>query len=187
MKKMQKGFTLIELMIVIAIIGILAAFAIPAYQDYLIRTRVSEGLNLAEPAKLAIGTDVAAAGDLGRIAATWNSQANNSGANSKYVTSILFTTAGPAAAPGADDGEITITYEAAQVGVGATTLVLTPWVRVSNRTANPVRLVAALTAGNSGVIDWSCQSATATTATAQFGGAGTLGAVEARYAPSQCR
>ena len=189
MKKMQKGFTLIELMIVIAIIGILAAFAIPAYQDYLIRTRISEGLSLAEPAKLAIGTDVAAAGDLGRIAATWNSQANNSGANSKYVTSILFTTAGPATAPGANDGEITITYQADQVGVGAAanTLVLTPWVRISDRASNPVRLVAALTAGNSGVIDWSCQSATATTATAQFAGAGTLGSVEARFAPSQCR
>ena len=52
--KLQKGFTLIELMIVIAIIGILAAIAIPAYQDYTIRTKVSEGLNLAGAAKLAV-------------------------------------------------------------------------------------------------------------------------------------
>ncbi|HRD71348.1 MAG: pilin [Legionella sp.] len=50
----QKGFTLIELMIVIAIIGILAAIAIPAYQDYTIRARVAEGLNLASSAKLAV-------------------------------------------------------------------------------------------------------------------------------------
>jgi type IV pilus assembly protein PilA len=52
--KMQKGFTLIELMIVIAIIGILAAIAIPAYQDYTIRSKVSEGLNMAGAAKLAV-------------------------------------------------------------------------------------------------------------------------------------
>ena len=54
MKKMQKGFTLIELMIVVAIIAILAAIAIPAYQDYLIRTQVSEGATLSDGAKTAI-------------------------------------------------------------------------------------------------------------------------------------
>jgi type IV pilus assembly protein PilA len=52
--KLQKGFTLIELMIVIAIIGILAAIAIPAYQDYTIRAKVSEGLTLTSAAKLAV-------------------------------------------------------------------------------------------------------------------------------------
>lgn len=54
MKTMQKGFTLIELMIVIAIIGILAAIALPAYQDYTKRSRVSEGLSLAGGAKSAL-------------------------------------------------------------------------------------------------------------------------------------
>ena len=56
MKKVQQGFTLIELMIVVAIIGILAAIAIPAYQDYTIRAQVSEGMNLASGAKAAIAS-----------------------------------------------------------------------------------------------------------------------------------
>ncbi|KTD21932.1 pilin [Legionella londiniensis] len=89
---MQKGFTLIELMIVVAIIGILAAVAIPAYQDYTIRARVTEGLNLAAAAKLAVAevrqsqgtfpTDNASAGYPGITAtANANVQSINVGAN----------------------------------------------------------------------------------------------------------
>ncbi|HFC6395471.1 TPA: prepilin-type N-terminal cleavage/methylation domain-containing protein, partial [Neisseria bacilliformis] len=64
MKAMQKGFTLIELMIVVAIIGILAAIALPAYQDYTVRSRITEGLNLAESAKTMLGTDATSVNDL---------------------------------------------------------------------------------------------------------------------------
>lgn len=61
-KSMQKGFTLIELMIVVAIIGILAAVAIPAYQDYVTRTQVSEGFNLANSARTAVAETFQATG-----------------------------------------------------------------------------------------------------------------------------
>ena len=93
MKKMQKGFTLIELMIVIAIIGILAAIALPAYQDYVARSQMSEAMNLAGGQKSAVTEYHSNKGE-------WPSNnslagiAEASQINGRYVASVTVTTNG---------------------------------------------------------------------------------------------
>jgi type IV pilus assembly protein PilA len=117
--KKQQGFTLIELMIVVAIIGILAAIAIPAYQDYTIRAQVSEGLNLAAGAKAAISETFMDRGvmPLDNTAAGLDLPAAITG---KYVS--LVTVA---------NGVITVTYssgapQSANNSINGATLLMTP-------------------------------------------------------------
>src|SRR5258705_8130414 len=107
-RSIQKGFTLIELMIVVAIIGILAAVALPAYQDYTVRAKLSEGLVGASSAKVTISEGFQADGMVGVTAAAASINAQNN--NSKYVGTI---------GANAGTGKITVTFVAATTGLPA--------------------------------------------------------------------
>jgi type IV pilus assembly protein PilA len=117
MKKVQQGFTLIELMIVVAIIGILAAIAIPAYQDYTIRAQVSEGMNLAAAAKAAVAESFINRGQAPADRQAAGMSKTDTDTSGKYVTAVKVT-----------NGTILITYgnEASKQITGAT-LGLTPY------------------------------------------------------------
>ena len=164
MKRVQTGFTLIELMIVIAILGILAAIAIPAYQDYSIRAKVSEAINVAAPAKLAMAEFVQSEG-------VWPLNRTEAGApqvNTKYVNGI--TMIGQAGVPSNTiRAYIYIDVDEASTATG-----------VVNVTADPmyIEMIGSYVAG---AVDWDCNVVTAEA----IGSAGTPAL--ARLVPSSCR
>ena len=136
MRSVQKGFTLIELMIVVAIIGILAAVALPAYQDYTIRARVTEGLSLGSAAKTAVAEAFANAttGAIEAYAGTGAPPAPAAG-NVNYgfeytagtnVASIAIAGIADVTAPADNEGRITITYDGQVATALGNPILLTP-------------------------------------------------------------
>ena len=157
----QKGFTLIELMIVVAIIGILAAVALPAYQDYTVRAKVTEALSLMDSAKVAVSENAANGTPFG---SGWSAPSATTN-----VTGVTID---------ATSGFITATLSAV---AGNGTLILVP---VSGTTAAGTALAAG-TIPTAGSITWICTSAGTTTANAAA--AAQKGTILSKYAPATCR
>ena len=123
MKRIQKGFTLIELMIVVAIIGILAAVAIPSYQDYIVKAKLSKVSSTVDPLKLAIAAYVQEQGSYPLTADPWSSLGLTGAPNIPTEVSALTVTA---SADGNVGSPIVLTLDNIKSGIDGTTVTMTP-------------------------------------------------------------
>lgn len=180
----SQGFTLIELMVVVAIVGMLAAVALPAYQDYVARARITEGLVLVTEAKHEVGANgLSGAVALANTATVWNQRMASMGSQSKYVASTLMDLL---------TGELVVTFTGNVSGsADGRTLVFSPQIR-QGPTPPTLPLPAYFAAPSEGTLDWSCTSAAGSgsgTRAQQYGftAPANIATLPAKLAPAECR